>query len=91
MTDMLRDRIRCVYPAHENRRIVVNERGLALVENGAGEWLIYGAADGPVHSAADHLAWLLPLLEGRPADVVATLSSASSRSETLLSPCCGSP
>ncbi|WP_433076952.1 hypothetical protein ACQP1P_33265 [Dactylosporangium sp. CA-052675] len=84
MTDMLRGGIRWVYPAGENRRIVVNERGLALVENGAGEWLIYGAADAQVHTAADHLAWLLPLLERRPADVVATLSSASPTSETLL-------
>nr|BFE59494.1 hypothetical protein GCM10020063_040200 [Dactylosporangium thailandense] len=38
----------------------------------------------PSNSAADHLAWLLPLLERRPADVVATLSSASPTSETLL-------
>ncbi|MGI5238610.1 hypothetical protein [Dactylosporangium sp. CA-139066] len=84
MTDMQHDRIRCVYPADENRRIVINERGLVLAENGAGEWLIYGAADGAVHSAADHLAWLLPLLERQPADVVATLSSTGFTSETPL-------
>lgn len=57
---------------------------MALVRNGAGEWLIYGSADGSVHAIVDRLAWLLPLLERKPADVVAALSSPDGESESPL-------
>ncbi len=63
-----------MHPADESPRISINERGLVLVRSGTGEWLIHGAADGSVHAAADRLAWLLPLLERSPADVVAALA-----------------
>ncbi|MGI5238627.1 hypothetical protein [Dactylosporangium sp. CA-139066] len=78
------DRIRCVHPADENPRISINDRGLVLVKNGVGEWFIHGAADGSVHAAVDHLAWLLPLLERPPADVVAALSSPRATGGTPL-------
>ncbi|MET7373302.1 hypothetical protein [Micromonospora arida] len=48
--------------------------GLLLVRDGAGTWLIHGAADGLVYPAADRLVWLLPLLERTPSDVSAELS-----------------
>ncbi|MGC4747031.1 hypothetical protein ACLQ28_15415 [Micromonospora sp. DT201] len=48
--------------------------GLLLVRDGAGNWLIQGAADGLVYPAGDRLAWLLPLLERTPSDVNAELS-----------------
>lgn len=57
---------------------------MVLVRNGAGEWLIHGAADGSVHAAADCWAWLLPLLERSPADVVAALASTGSKTATPL-------
>jgi hypothetical protein len=84
MIDTQRDRMRCVSPAGENPRISINERGLVLTKNSAGDWLIHGAADGLVHAAADRLVWLLPLLERRPADVVAALAPAGSTDETPL-------
>ncbi len=70
--------------ADENPWASINERGLALARNGAGEWLVHAAADGSVHAAADRPVWPLPLLERSPADVVAALSSAGPKDETPL-------
>jgi hypothetical protein len=76
--------MRCVHPADGNPRISIDERGLVLVKEGVGEWLIHGAADGSVHAAADRLAWLLPLLERSPVDVVAALAPTGSKTATPL-------
>jgi hypothetical protein len=57
---------------------------LVLARNSAGDWLIHGAAGGLVYAAADRLVWLLPLLERRPAYVVAALAPAGSTDETPL-------
>jgi hypothetical protein len=87
-----RDRIRCVHPADENPRISINERGLVPAKNSAGDWLIHGAADGSVHAAADHLVWLLPLLERRDRSVVTTIQCASrSRAVSLAVTAGGKP
>lgn len=48
--------------------------GLLLVRDGAGTWLIQGAADGLVYPAVDRLVWLLPLLERIPIEVRAAFS-----------------
>lgn len=53
--------------------LAINDRGLLLVQDSAGAWLIEGAADGLTYAAGNRLVWLLPLLERSPADVIAAL------------------
>ena len=53
--------------------LAINDRGLLLVQHGAGTWLIPGSADGLVYAGGDRLAWLLALLEQSPADIGAML------------------
>jgi hypothetical protein len=86
---MRRGRMRCVHPADEHPRISINERGLVLANNSAGDWLIHGAADGLIYAAVDRLVWLLPLLERSPADVPA-LAPTGSKDEHRCPRCCGS-
>ncbi len=61
--------------ADESLRLVlaINDRGLHLVQDRAGTWLIQGAADGLVYAAEDRLVWLLPLLERSWTDLSAAL------------------
>jgi hypothetical protein len=53
--------------------LAINDRGLHLVQDHAGTWLIQGAADGLVYAAEDRLVWLLPLLERNWTDLSAAL------------------
>jgi hypothetical protein len=68
-----------VAAAEETPRSVVaiNDRGLLLVQDSFGAWLIRGSADGLVYAAEDRLVWLLPLLEHTAADVSAALPQVS--------------
>lgn len=54
--------------------LAINDRGLLLVQDSLGTWLIQGSADGSIYAAGDRLVWLLPLLERTPTDVRAALS-----------------
>jgi len=57
--------------------LAINDRGLLLVQDSIGAWLIRGSVDGLIYAAGDRLRWLLPLLERSPADVSAALPQAS--------------
>ncbi|WP_326555188.1 hypothetical protein [Micromonospora sp. NBC_01813] len=53
--------------------LAINNRGLLLVRDSFGTWLIQGSADGLIYAAGDRLVWLLPLLERTPTDIRAAL------------------
>ncbi len=53
--------------------LAINDRGLLLVQDRDGAWLIQGSADGLVYVAEERLMWLLPLLERSWTDLAAAV------------------